>query len=101
MTEDEWREDEAVRLVVRSPDSPLVIARRRGPRQFDEIPPSELQLVARQVRLGREEELEFGSDEHLRAVLKAFDLRRLTTRIGTTLLDVLERQYPYVDEALG
>ena len=49
--------------------------------------------------LGREDEFEFGSDEHLRAVLKEFDLRRLTTRVGTTLLDVLERRYPHVDEA--
>ena len=48
--------------------------------------------------LGREDEFGFGSDEHLRAVLKEFDLKRLTTRIGTTLLDVLDRRYPHVDE---
>ena len=101
VTEDEWDVGGLIRLIVRSPYGPSVIARRRGPRQFDEIPPSELQLVARQVMLGREDELEFGSDKHLRAVLKEFDLQRLTTRIGTTLLDVLDRQYPYVDEALG
>ncbi|WP_419941177.1 DUF4011 domain-containing protein [Candidatus Palauibacter sp.] len=100
VTEDEWSVGGLVRLIVRSPDSQWVIARRRGPRRFDEIPPSELQFVARQVRLGREDELEFGSDEHLRAVLNAFDLQRLTTRIGATLLDVLERRYSYVDEAL-
>ena len=100
VTEDEWRVGGMLRLIVRSPHAPPVIARRHGPRQFDEIPPSELQLVAHQVRLGREDELKFGSDEHLRAVLKAFQLQRLTTRIGMTLLDVLEWPYPYVDEAL-
>ena len=99
-TEDEWSVGGSVRIIVRSRYSPPVIARQRGPRRFDEIPPSELQLVARQVRLGREDELEFDSDEHLRAVLKAFQLQRLTTRIGTTLHDVLERPYPYVDAAL-
>ena len=100
VTEDELSVGGLVRSIVRTSGTQPVVARRRGPRQFDEIPPSELQLVARQVRLGREDELEFGSDEHLRAVLKALDLQRLTTNIGTTLLDVLERRYPYVDEAL-
>lgn len=98
VTEDEWNVGGLVRAVVRSTHSPPVVARRRGPRSFDEIPPSELQLVARQVLSGREDEFEFGSDEHLRAVLHALDLKRLTTRIGTTLLDVLERRYPHVDE---
>ena len=39
-----------------------------------------------------------GSDEHLRAVLERFDLKRLTTQVGTTLLEILERRFPYVDE---
>ena len=99
VTEDEWNVGGLVRAIVRSTHSPPVVARRRGPRRFDEIPPSELQLVARQALSGREDEFEFGSDEHLRAVLHALDLKRLTTRIGTTLLDVLERRYPHVDEA--
>jgi hypothetical protein len=42
-----------------------------------------------------------GSDEHLRAVLECFDLKRLTTQVGTTLLDVMERSFPYVDEFLS
>jgi hypothetical protein len=32
-----------------------------------------------------------GSDEHLRAILEYFDLKRLTTQVGTTLLEVLDR----------
>ena len=96
---DEWEVGGLVRSIVRSPDSQPVVARERGPRGFDQIPPSELQLVASLVRIGREDELEHGSEEHLRAVLKAFDLRRFTKGIRITLLEVLERRYPYVDAA--
>ena len=42
-----------------------------------------------------------GSDEHLRAILERFDLKRLTMQVGTTLLEVLERNFPYVDEYLS
>ncbi len=96
----EWGVGGFVGSIVRSPDSQQVVARERGPREFDQIPPSELKLVAGLVRIGREDELERGSDKHIRAVLKAFDVRRLTTRIGSTLLDVLERPYPYVEASL-
>ena len=100
VSEDEWSVGGLVRSIVRSPDSQPVVARERGPREFHQIPPSELQLVARQLRIGYEDVLEFGSDEHLRTVLKAFGGRRLTTRIRTTLVDVLECPYSYVDLAL-
>lgn len=100
LVEDEWGVGGYVRSTVRLPDSQPVVARERGPREFDLIPPSELQLVAVLVRKGREDELEHGSDEHLRAVLKAFDLRRFTKGIRTTLLNVLERRYPYVEASL-
>ena len=63
------------------------------------FPPSELQLVARQ--LSDPEGLEPGSDAHLRSVLDFFDLKRLTVQVGTTLLEVLDRRYSYVDEVLG
>ena len=99
--EDEWGSADLVRSIVRSPDAPPVIVRARGPRVFDEIPPSELQLVARQLLVGRQGEFEFGSETHLKAVLGVFDLSRLTTPVGVKLLDVLKRQYSYVDETLG
>ena len=99
--EDEWGVGGLVRSIVRSPDAPPVVARERGSRSFDEIPPSELQLVARQLLMDRMGDLEFGSEAHLKAVLGAFELRRLTTPVGVKLLDILERQYSYVDEALG
>ena len=82
------------------PTLPPVIYRERGPRSFDEIPPSEVQLVARQLLADHNGETSSGSEPHLKALLDAFDLKRLTTNVGLTLLDILERQYPYVDDAL-
>ncbi|MEQ1897626.1 MAG: AAA domain-containing protein [Vicinamibacterales bacterium] len=85
--------------VVRVTGSPSIKLRTRGARSFEEIPPSELQVVARYL-LDRHG-VPSGSDEHLRAVLECFDLKRLTTQVGTTLLEVIERSFPYVDEFLN
>ena len=98
--EDEWDVGGLVRSIVRSPDAPPVVARKRGPRTFDEIPPSEIQLVARQLLMDRNSIVDSGSEAHLRVVLGKFELQRLTTSIGVKLLDILERRYSYVDEAL-
>jgi hypothetical protein len=37
-----------------------------------------------------------GTDEHLRLVLDHIDLRRLTTQVGTTILDILGKKSDYV-----
>jgi very-short-patch-repair endonuclease len=73
---------------VRSKGSPPVKLRCRGPRTFEEIPPGELRAAGR--RLSESLSLEYGSDEHLRAILELFDLKRLTTQVGTRLLETLE-----------
>jgi hypothetical protein len=85
--------------VVRMNGNPPIRLRTRGPRSFEEIPPSELQVVARYL-LARHSYIS-GSDEHLRAVLDCFDLKRLTTQVGTMLLEILERSFTYVDEYLS
>lgn len=100
-TEDEWGEGKLVRSIVRPVEAAPVIARERGPREFTDLPPSELQLVARLVHRRREDEFDVASEEHLRAVLAELELRRLTTQVRKTLLDVLERSYPHVDTALA
>jgi len=82
--------------VVRVNGSPPIKLRTRGPRSFEEIPPSELQVVA--MYLAERDGFSSGSDEHLRAVLECFDLKRLTTPVGITLLEILEMRFPYVDE---
>ncbi|MBT3499888.1 MAG: DUF559 domain-containing protein, partial [Gemmatimonadales bacterium] len=97
------KENEAGKLgllysTVRLAGSPPVVPRERGPRSFDEIPLSELQLVAR--RLLRDTAATPGSQPHLRSVLELFDLKRLTAQVETTLLDALDGQYTYVDDAL-
>jgi very-short-patch-repair endonuclease len=73
---------------VRSKGSPPVKLRCRGPRTFEEIPPGELRAAGR--RLSETLRLESGSDEHLRAILELFDLKRLTTQVGTRLLETLD-----------
>jgi len=97
--EDEAGKDDLVYSVVRVKGSPPIRLRSRGPRSFEEIPPSELQVVARYLL--EQHGFTPGSDEHLRAILDCFDLRRLTTQVGATMLDILERGFPYVDELLS
>ena len=98
VSENEVTEKGLIFSVVRVSGSPPIRLRNRGPRSFEEIPPSELLVVAKYLleRNG----FSSGSDEHLRAVLECFDLKRLTTQVGTTLLEILERRFPYVDEFL-
>lgn len=84
--------------VVRIKDAPPIKLRTRGPRTFEDLPPSELLVVARYLAARRK--LETGCDEHLRAILECFDLKRLTTQVGTVLLDIIEKRFAYVDEYL-
>jgi hypothetical protein len=95
-SEDESGRGGLIYSIVRSAGTPPVVVRARGPRAFEEIPPSELQLVAR--TLTNERGLEPGSDAHLRAVLDFFDLQRLTAQVGKGVSDILSRRYSYVDE---
>ena len=96
--EDESGKSGLADSIVRSTGASPVLVRVRGPRDFAEIPPSELQLVAR--RLLADGSIELGSDAHLRAVLDFLDLKRRTVQVGTTLLEVFDRRYPYVDEII-
>ena len=85
--------------VVRVKGSPPIRLRSRGSRTFEEIPPSELNVLAR--CLVERHGFAFGTEAHLRAVLEFFDLKRLTTQVDTTLKEILERSFPYVDEFLS
>lgn len=92
--EDELGKRDLLFCIVRPSGSPAVRVRERGPREFSEIPPSEVLTVAR--RLAASHGMRTGSDEHLRAVLEYFDLRRLTVQTGSLLLEILGKDYPYV-----
>lgn len=84
--------------VIRMKDSPPIKLRSRGPRAFEEIPPSELLIVSKYLE-GRCK-FKAGSDEHLRAILEWFDLKRLTTQVGTVLLEIIEKRFAYADDYL-
>jgi very-short-patch-repair endonuclease len=75
---------------VRSKGCAPVKLRSRGPRTFEEIPPGELRTVGNHLCETRN--MSRGSAEHLRAILEYFNLKRLTTQVGTTLLEILDRQ---------
>lgn len=98
ITEAESGTDDLLFAVARMKGSPPIKLRSRGPRTFEEIPPSELQTVARY--LSEPHGLEAGSDDHLRAILDRFDLKRLTIQVAKSLQETLGRQYPHVDEHL-
>jgi very-short-patch-repair endonuclease len=74
---------------VRSKGSLPVKLRCRGPRTFEEIPPGELRAVGRYV--SETLNLRSGTDEHLRTILEYYELKRLTTQVGTRLLEILDR----------
>ena len=82
--------------VVRVKGNPPIRLRSRGPRSFEEIPPSELKVLAKY--LVERDGFTFGSEAHLRAVLEGFDLKRLTTQVDRKLKEILETDFPYVDE---
>ncbi len=96
VAEDELKVKGLVKTVVRITDTPQVRLRARGPRRFDEIPPSEI-LVASQLAL-EDSSVQKGSDEHFHAILALFDLKRLTAQTGTMLLEVIEMRFDYVTE---
>ena len=98
-SENEVAESGLLFSVVRVNGSPPIKLRTRGPRSLEEIPPSELQVVAKY--LVERHGFSSGSDEHLRAILECFDLKRLTTQVGKTLCEILKRSFPYVDEFIN
>jgi hypothetical protein len=74
---------------VRTMECPPVKVRCRGPRTFEEIPPGELRAVGRYV--SDTLNLRSGTDKHLRTILEYYELKRLTTQVGTRLLEILDR----------
>jgi hypothetical protein len=73
---------------VRLHKAPPVKLRVRGSRSFEEIPPGELYAAAK--HMFQQDRMTWGSDDHLRAILEFFDLKRLTTQIRTRLMEILE-----------
>ena len=98
IAEDELGKGSLLYSVIRAKNAQPIKLRDRGTRALEEIPPSELQIVAKylQSRHGFEQ----GSEDHCRAILECFDLKRLTTQVSNSLAEILDRHYPYVDAYL-
>lgn len=94
VSEDEMCKSGLIFSVVRVKGSPHIKLRSRGPRMFEEIPPSELQLASNY--LVEQHKFKPASDEHLRAILECFDLKRLTSLVETTLLKILDTKFSYM-----
>lgn len=73
--------------------------RKRGPRLFEEIPPSELNALS--IYLAQRDGYDIGSEEHLRAVLDWFNLKRLTVQTSGALKDIVNMQFSYVREFMS
>ena len=99
VSEDELAKGGVLFSVVRAKGTPPIRLRTRGPRAFEEIPPSELQVVAQYW--AQRHGVQLGSEAHLRAVLECFDLKRLTSQVDKALREIIERTFPHVDEFLG
>jgi len=93
ISEDEWKEGGIIKAIVRTDGSPPIKLRQRGPRTFEELPPSEVLVTASLAMEGKT--FQKGSDEHLHAILEMFNLKRLTTPTGTRLLETLEMSFDY------
>ena len=84
---------------IRTKDTQPIVLRERGPRTFNEIPPSEVLIVANYIR-GETKKIIENDDQLYRAVLKEFDLKRLTAATKERLNDILALDLDYVDARL-
>lgn len=93
---DERQNGQTLDLILRKSGSPAVVPRLRGPRDFSEIPPSEIVFVAKQ--LAAVEAMVYGSEEHMRALLECFDLKRLTEGVRRELREILDLSFDQFDQ---
>lgn len=95
ISEDERSKGGLLYSIVRSHGTAVVVVRERGPRDFEEIPLSELRLVAQRLALRAGCRVE--SEANLRSVLEFYDLQRLTKQVGQTMLQALTPSSPGSD----
>jgi very-short-patch-repair endonuclease len=98
VNEDELGTGGLLNSIVRLTGTPPLNVRTLGHRTLEEIPPSEIQAVARYV--AAKKGYKIGSEAHLRATLADFGLVRLTTKSKETVIEALKRRYSYVDALL-
>ena len=93
--EDEWDEGGVIHSIVRAQGSPKIKLREKGPRDLDEIPASELLIVARLVK---KTSSEMGDEAHIRDILECYGLKRLTSPVQKLFDDLFELRISYVDD---
>lgn len=71
---------------VHLPDTPPVVLRRRGERELEHIPPTEVAAVARHILL---EDPQISDTELMRVLLSAFERVRLTSNATAFLNDCI------------
>ncbi len=91
----EMGKKDSILSIARLKETPPIIVRSRGPRKLEEIPPSEIQVVARQLMYDHGYEL--SSDQHIRAILSFFELKRLTKNVKSSLTEILHHPIDHVD----
>ena len=75
----------SLNTVVALPDGPEALVRDRGPRTIEQIPDKELRALGQTLAVVYPRE----SEEHLRAILEHYELKRLTTGTRDRLIDAL------------
>lgn len=85
---DESGSRELMQTFLRLEDTPPVVIRDLGDRDITEIPPSELQQVGEELLHAKC--LIRGSEEHMRAVLDFYGLKRLTMNTARILKEIIE-----------
>lgn len=81
-------EGDVYRWIVRSTGTPSVIVRKRGSREFNEIPPSELGAV---IKYLHRQNTSKDTDQLLQAVLERYDFGQMTSNLRENLLKIRAR----------
>jgi very-short-patch-repair endonuclease len=79
--------DDLLQMVLRIPGTGKDSLRKRGDRNLDEIPPSEIRLAGEYATL--DDLFVEGSDEHCKRILEIFDTKRLTVNTKALIEEAL------------
>ena len=91
---DEWRTSGQIDKVVRLSGAPTVVQRERGPRDFLDIPPSEVRALMRQLMADDPDLCAENPELLFRQVLREYGAQRLTAKAR----QAMERAYTLDDE---
>ena len=84
---DEQKSENTLHTTLRIPGAHDFILRTRGPRELEEIPPSEIRKAAEFAL--QDDYFEKGSDAHCKRILEIFDTKRLTVKTSAIIKDAL------------